>query len=277
MISIAYQANIGCYFFSYLLARWLASIRADVINLPQHPLLHLQNTNNVRRPFLSEETWTGWWPMNSVTRLPLSPHQIRTNKQEFLPLNGYFERTDIVPLNYWDTFLPLVANSFHSLKATSERYDFIAFIKYIYLPVGIPNSSETLQRAVSYTSRAMVHYTKIYGNNAAIAILNCPPADRASISSSFPGDVELLFPDSTYQVVNLLRSSKATLIPECSSLWWIAILSPNLQYLHIKLDEARQTRKKLLRYCPRYGMELMLNYESAHIQIPRISKCSLKP
>jgi hypothetical protein len=46
MISIAYQANIGCYFFSYLLARWLASIRADVINLPQHPLLHLQNTNN---------------------------------------------------------------------------------------------------------------------------------------------------------------------------------------------------------------------------------------
>ena len=45
MISIAYQANIGCYFFSYLLARWLASIRADVINLPQHPLLHLAERN----------------------------------------------------------------------------------------------------------------------------------------------------------------------------------------------------------------------------------------
>jgi hypothetical protein len=62
MISIAYQANIGCYFFSYLLARWLASIRADVINLPQHPLLHLQNTNNVRREWHSvkrRERWSG--------------------------------------------------------------------------------------------------------------------------------------------------------------------------------------------------------------------------
>jgi len=188
-------------------------------------------------------------------------------------LNGYFERTDIVPFEHLVSFL----QNF-DINPESKGNDSCAIFFIKSFSFDHPNQSIALNllHAQRSSLRAIIGYAfENVSHNLEIVLVGYEDNEAAILVTECNIAVKKI--NGINQVRQVMNKSQSVVIPEHSSFWWLAMLSHNLRSIYIIPSPKRMSKCSGAEYHRLYGKNLLLSHVAQEGLKKNTQLCKLKP